>query len=123
MVGKILLVDDAPIIRLKLKNVLVKAGITIVGEANNGQEAIDKFKELKPDLMTMDIVMPIKDGIQALEEILTFDKSAKVVMVTAIDQRDSLMKAIRLGAVDYIVKPFDDARVLEAIGKALGQTG
>ncbi|MBL8014512.1 MAG: response regulator [Candidatus Omnitrophica bacterium] len=123
MVGKLLLVDDAPIIRLKLKNILVKTGITIIGEANNGQEAVEKFKELKPDLMTMDIVMPIKDGITALEEILTFDKTAKVVMVTAIDQRDSLMKAIRLGAVDYIVKPFDDARVIEAIGKALGQTG
>jgi len=121
MNAKILLVDDAPIIRLKLKNILVKAGATIVGEANNGQEAIEKYQQLKPDLMTMDIVMPIKDGIQALEEILTLDKGAKVIMVTAIDQRDSLMKAIRLGAVDYIVKPFEDARVVEAVSKALGQ--
>ena len=65
--------------------------------------------------------MPVKDGIQALEEILAGDKNARVIMVTAIDQRDSLMKAIRLGAVDYIVKPFEDARVIEAVGKALGQ--
>ena len=122
MNGKLLLVDDAPIIRLKLKNILVKAGITIVGEANNGQEAIEKYRQLKPDLMTMDIVMPIKDGIMALEEILAEDKAAKVIMVTAIDQRDSLMKAIRLGAVDYIVKPFEDERVIEAVSKALGQT-
>jgi len=123
MNAKVLLVDDAPIIRLKLKNILVKAGVTIVGEASNGQEAIEKYQQLRPDLLTMDIVMPVKDGIQALEEILAFDKNAKVIMVTAIDQRDSLMKAIRLGAVDYIVKPFEDARVVEAIGKALGQTG
>ena len=122
MNAKMLLVDDAPIIRLKLKNVLVKMGITIVGEANNGQEAIDKYQQLKPDLTTMDIVMPVKDGIEALGEILTADKNAKVIMVTAIDQRESLMKAIRLGAIDYIVKPFEDARIIEAVGKALGQS-
>ena len=120
MNAKILLVDDAPIIRLKLKNILLKAGVTIVGEANNGQEAIEKYQLLKPDLMTMDIVMPVKDGIQALEEIMAMDKNARVIMVTAIDQRESLMKAIRLGAVDYIVKPFEDARVIEAVSKALG---
>jgi len=122
MNARMLLVDDAPIIRLKLKNVLVKMGITIVGEANNGQEAIDKYQQLKPDLTTMDIVMPVKDGIEALGEILTADKNAKVIMVTAIDQRESLMKAIRLGAIDYIVKPFEDARIIEAVGKALGQS-
>lgn len=119
MSKKLLLVDDAPIIRLKLKKILEGIGIQIIGEAANGVEAIDKYKSLKPDLVTMDIVMPQKDGIEALEEILKFDKEAKVVMVTAIDQRDSLMKAIQLGATDYIVKPFENDRVIEAISKAL----
>ncbi len=119
MSKKLLLTDDAPIIRLKLKNIVTEQGYEVVGEANNGEEAVKLYKDLKPDLVTMDIVMPEKTGIEALEEILAFDKAAKIIMVTAIDQRESLMKAIRLGAVDYVVKPFDDARVLEAISKAL----
>ncbi len=120
MSRKLLLVDDAPIIRLKLKNILQAQNYEVVGEANNGVEAIEKYKELKPDLVTMDIVMPEKDGIEALGDILKIDSNAKVVMVTAIDQRDSLMKAIQLGAVDYIIKPFEDERVIEAINKAAG---
>lgn len=120
MKGKILLVDDAPIIRLKLKNILSAQGYDIVGEASNGVEALARYKELKPDLVTMDIVMPERDGVEALEDILKFDEKAKVIMVTAIDQRSSLMEAIQLGAVDYIVKPFEDDRVIEAINKAIG---
>ncbi len=91
-----------------------------MAECSNGREAVEKYKELKPDLVTMDIIMPEMDGIQSLEEILTFDPNAKVVMVTAIDQRESLMKAIRLGATDYIVKPFEADRVMSAVQKALG---
>lgn len=105
--------------RLILKDVLNGCGYEIAGEASNGQEASDLYKQLKPDLVTMDIVMPQKDGIQALQEILEYDKEARVVMVTAIDQRASLMKAIKLGALDYIVKPFENDRVVSAIKKAL----
>lgn len=114
---KILIVDDAPIIRLMLKDILEYNGYEVVAECGNGNEAVAKFKEFKPDLVTMDIIMPEKNGITALEEILSIDKNAKVVMVTAIDQRESLMKAIHAGASDYIVKPFEEDRVLSAVKK------
>jgi two-component system chemotaxis response regulator CheY len=120
---RIITVDDAPIIRLMIKDVLVECGkYDVVAECCNGREAVEKYKELKPDLVTMDIIMPEMDGIQALEEILKFDPNAKVVMVTAIDQRESLMKAIRLGATDYIVKPFEADRVMSAVQKAFGES-
>ena len=121
MSKRIVVVDDAPIIRSMLKDILSQGGYEIIGECGNGQEAVQKYQELKPDLVTMDIVMPDKDGIEALSEILTFDSNAKVVMVTAVDQRVSLMKAIRSGAVDYIIKPFETDRVLSAIKSALGE--
>jgi two-component system chemotaxis response regulator CheY len=121
MAKRIITVDDAPIIRLMIKDILVECGgYDVVAEGCNGREAVEKYKQFKPDLMTMDIIMPEMDGIQALEEILKFDPNAKVVMVTAIDQRESLMKAIRLGATDYIVKPFEADRVMSAVQKALG---
>jgi two-component system, chemotaxis family, chemotaxis protein CheY len=119
MSKKILMVDDAPIIRLMLSDILKSAGFTDLYEASNGIEGIEKFKELKPDLVTMDIIMPEKDGIEALGEILKIDKNARVIMVTAIDQRESLAKAIKLGATDYIVKPFENSRVISAVTKAL----
>jgi two-component system chemotaxis response regulator CheY len=118
---KVMIVDDAPIIRLMIKDILAFNNYEVIKECENGQDAVDSYKELKPDLVTMDIVMPEKDGIQALEEILEFDGNAKIVMVTAMDQRESLMKAIRIGATDYIVKPFEDDRVLSAVKKALGE--
>lgn len=120
MAKRIIIADDAPIMRLMIRDILTYSNYEIIAECENGQQAVDKYKELKPDLVTMDIVMPDKDGIQALEEILQFDKNAKVVMVTAIDQRESLMKAIRLGATDYIVKPFEGDRVVSAVTKAIG---
>ncbi len=117
---RILVADDAPIIRLMIKDIVEFNGYEVVGEANNGAEAVQMYGELKPDLVTMDIIMPELDGIGALEQILKEYPDAKVVMVTAIDQRDSLMKAIRLGATDYIVKPFENERVISAVKKALG---
>jgi len=116
---RIMIVDDAPIVRLMLKDILVYNGYEVVAECSNGAEAVQTYKELKPDLVTLDIIMPEKDGIEALSEILDFDGSAKVVMVTAVDQREALMKAIRLGATDYIVKPFESERVVSAIANAL----
>lgn len=121
MSKKIIVTDDAPIIRLMLKDILGYAGYEVICECGTGKEAFEKYQELKPDLVTMDIVMPEMDGIEALEKILIFDPNAKVVMVTAIDQREALMKAIRLGATDYIVKPFENDRVLSAVKKALGE--
>ncbi len=121
MAKRIMTVDDASIIRLMIKDILVECGgYEVIAECSSGREAIEKYKELRPDLVTMDIIMPEMDGIQALEGILKFDPDAKVVMVTAIDQRESLMKAIRLGATDYIVKPFEADRVMSAVQKALG---
>ncbi len=119
MKAKVLLVDDAPVIRLKLKKVLTALGHEVIAEAGNGAEGVAKYKQFKPDLVTMDIVMPEKDGVTALKEILEFDKNAKVIMVTAIDQRDSLLDAVKTGAIDYIVKPFEDERVMEAVSKAM----
>lgn len=120
MVKNILICDDAPIMRLMLKDIMEFHGYKVVGEAANGEEAVTLYKELKPGLVTMDIIMPEKDGIQALKEILEFDAEAKVIMVTAIDQRDSLMQAIRIGATDYIVKPFENDRVISAVSKVFG---
>src|SRR3989338_8540480 len=121
MAGRILIVDDAPIIRLMLKDILVANGYEVVGEGSDGNEGVQKYKELKPDVVTMDITMPEKDGIQALEEILAMDEDAKVIVITAIDQREALMEAIRVGAADYIIKPFETDRVLSAIRKAFGE--
>jgi two-component system chemotaxis response regulator CheY len=122
MAKRIIVVDDAPIIRLMIKDILTECGgYEIIAEGSNGREAVELYQQHKPDLVTMDIVMPEMDGIQALEEILKADPKAKIVMVTAIDQRDALMKAIRLGATDYIVKPFEADRVMSAVQKAFGE--
>lgn len=121
MAGRILIVDDAPIIRLMLKDILVANGYEVVGEAGDGNEGVQKYKDLKPDVVTMDITMPEKDGIQAMTEILALDEEAKVIVITAIDQREALMEAIRAGATDYIIKPFETDRVLSAIRKAFGE--
>ncbi len=121
MAKRVLIVDDAPIIRLMIKDILQYNGYEVCGEGSNGREAVEKFKELKPDLVTMDIIMPEMDGIEALQAILGLDPGAKVVMVTAIDQRESLIKAIRIGATDYIVKPFENERVISAVKKALSE--
>jgi two-component system chemotaxis response regulator CheY len=118
---RILIVDDAPIIRLMIRDIIQGYGYEVVGECGNGQEGVEKYKELGPDLVTMDIIMPEKSGIEALQEILEFDENAKVIMVTAIDQREALIKAIRIGATDYIVKPFENDRVISAVKKALGE--
>lgn len=117
---RILIVDDAPVIRLMLKDIFTFNDYEVVGEASNGKEAVEKYTELKPDLVTMDIIMPEADGIFGLTEILKVDAKANIVMVTAIDQRRALMEAVKIGAKDYIVKPFDENRVLSAVEKILG---
>jgi len=122
--AKILIVDDALFMRKMLADILVKEGFTICGEAENGKEAVEKYKQLKPDLVTMDIVMPKMeevDGIAAVKEIMKIDPQAKIVMVSAMGQHALVVEAIQAGAKDFIVKPFQPSRVIEAIKRVLGQ--
>jgi two-component system chemotaxis response regulator CheY len=116
--AKVLVVDDAMFMRKLVSDALTKGGHDVVGEAANGQEAVDRFKELRPDVLTMDITMPEKDGLSALKEIIAIDPGARVVMCSALGQENKVLDAIKAGAKDFIVKPFDPARVLSAIEKA-----
>ena len=116
---KVLIVDDAAFMRMMLRDILAKNGFEVVGEADNGKVAVQMYNELKPDVVTMDITMPEMDGIAAVKEIKAGDPNAKVVMVSAMGQQAMVIEAIRAGAADFIVKPFQPDRVLEALGKAL----
>ena len=118
---KVLVVDDSIFIAKQISQYLTSEGFEIVGTAANGSEAVEKYKELSPniDLVTMDITMPIVDGISALEQILNFDKGARVIMVSALGKQDLVKKALLLGAKNYIVKPLDREKVLERIRMAL----
>ncbi|MBP8785744.1 MAG: response regulator [Synergistaceae bacterium] len=116
---RVLIVDDAAFMRMMLRDILSKNGFEIVGEAENGKIAVQMYEELKPDVVTMDITMPEMDGIAAVKEIKTTYPDAKVVMVSAMGQQAMVIEAIRSGAADFIVKPFQPDRVLEALGKAL----
>jgi two-component system chemotaxis response regulator CheY len=118
--AKILIVDDAAFMRMMLKDILTKNGYEVVGEASDGNEAVSKFQELKPDLVTLDITMPNKDGIQALKDIKAIDPNALCVMCSAMGQQSMVIEAIQSGAKDFIVKPFQADRVLESIRKVLG---
>jgi two-component system chemotaxis response regulator CheY len=117
--ARILVVDDAAFMRKMVSDALTKGGHEVVGEAGNGVEAISQFQALKPDLMTLDITMPEKDGLTALADIMAADPSAKVVMCSALGQESKVLEAIKLGAKDFVVKPFQPDRVIEAVGKAL----
>ena len=118
--ARILVADDAAFMRMMIKNILTQNGHEVVGEAENGAEAVERYVELKPDVTTMDITMPEKDGIAALKEILAADPAAKVVMCSALGQEAKVIESIRSGAKDFVVKPFQQDRVLSAVTKALG---
>lgn len=120
MANRILIVDDAAFMRMMIRDILTKNGYEVVGEAQDGAQAIEKFKELHPDLVTMDITMPEMDGITALKEIRKLDALAKVIMCSAMGQQAMVIDAIQAGAKDFIVKPFQADRVIEAIKKTLG---
>ncbi|RKO60945.1 response regulator [Caldibacillus debilis] len=120
MAYRILVVDDAAFMRMMIKDILVKNGYQVVGEAADGKQAVEKYRELNPDLVTMDITMPEMDGITALKEIRSFDPDAKIVMCSAMGKQAMVIDAIQAGAKDFIVKPFQADRVLEAIRKTLG---
>lgn len=117
--ARVLVIDDAAFMRKMLGDTLQTGGHEIVGEGGNGNEAVALYDELRPDVMTLDITMPEKDGIAALREILGIDPAARVVMCSALGQEAKVLEAIRAGAKDFVVKPFQPDRVLDAIGKAL----
>ncbi|GAA0435269.1 MAG: response regulator [Bacillota bacterium] len=119
MAHRILIVDDAAFMRMMIKDILTKNGFEVVGEAQDGAQAVEKYNELMPDLVTMDITMPEKDGISALKEIQASHPEAKIIMCSAMGQQAMVIDAIQAGAKDFIVKPFQADRVLEAIQKAL----
>ncbi len=112
---RLLVVDDAMFMRRMLSDILEKGGHIICGEASTGKEAIERYKELKPDLVTMDIIMPDMSGIEAVKEIKKVDPDAKILMVSAMGQQALVLEAVQSGAIDYIVKPFQPSRVLESI--------
>ncbi|MFS0839345.1 response regulator [Paenibacillus sp. UNC499MF] len=120
MGNRILIVDDAAFMRMMIRDILTKNGYEVVGEGNDGLQAVEKFKELRPDLVTMDITMPEMDGINALKEIKKIDPNAKVIMCSAMGQQAMVIDAIQAGAKDFIVKPFQADRVIEAIKKTMG---
>ena len=118
--AKILIVDDAAFMRMMIKDILTKNGYEIAAEAENGQKAVEKYAETKPDLVLMDITMPEMDGIQALKKIKAGDPSAVVIMCSAMGQQAMVIESIQAGAKDFIVKPFQADRVLEAVKKVVG---
>ena len=120
-VKRLLVVDDALIMRMRIRDIAREAGWDVVGEAATGADGVARYRELRPDLVTLDIVMPELDGVEALRAIRTEDPSARVVMVSALDQRAKLSECIALGAVDFIVKPFDKQRLLELFRKAAAE--
>ncbi len=117
---RLLIVDDALFMRKMIGGVAAEAGWEVVGEAGNGLEAILLYEELRPDLVTMDLVMPEMGGLEALRRIRAAHPSARVVVVTALDQKQVLMDSIREGAIDFIVKPFERQRVLNLLAKLAG---
>ncbi len=120
MAKNILICDDAAFMRMMIKDILTKNGYNIAGEAENGLKAVEKYNETKPDLVLMDITMPEMDGIQALKQIKASDPSACVIMCSAMGQQAMVIEAIQSGAKDFIVKPFQAERVLEAVKKVVG---
>ncbi|WP_054743087.1 response regulator [Cellulosilyticum ruminicola] len=121
MANRIVVVDDAAFMRMMLKDILVKNGFDVVAEAENGLKAIEAYKEHMPDLMLMDITMPELDGIAAVKKIKEIDANAKIVMCSAMGQQAMVLESIQAGARDFIVKPFQAERIIEAVNKVLGK--
>jgi two-component system chemotaxis response regulator CheY len=116
----VLICDDAVFMRTMISDILEESGYEIVGQAESGLQAIERYKSLRPDLVTMDIVMPDMGGIDAVREITSFDANAKILMCSAMGQQALVVEAIQAGAKDFVVKPFQPSRVLEAVQRVLG---
>ena len=121
MNNTVLIVDDAVFMRRILKDILTKGGYKVVGEASNGLEAVDLYKKTKPDIVTMNIIMPVMTGIEALKIIMNMDSNAKVIICSATSKKSTVMEAISNGAKDFVVKPFDANRILESLKKVLNK--
>ncbi len=117
--ARVLVVDDAAFMRKMVSDALAKGGHEVIGQAGNGVEALEQFRELRPDLMTLDITMPEKDGLATLKDLMELDPSAKVIMCSALGQESKVLESIKLGAKDFVVKPFKPDRVIDAVAKAL----
>ncbi len=118
--ARVLVVDDAAFMRKMVSDALAKGGHEVIGQAGNGVEAIAQFRELRPDLMTLDITMPEKDGLATLKDVMELDPSAKVIMCSALGQESKVLESIKLGAKDFVVKLFQPDRIIDAVAKALG---
>jgi two-component system chemotaxis response regulator CheY len=117
--ARVLVVDDAAFMRKMVSDALAKGGHEVVGEAGNGNEAVARYQELRPEVTTLDITMPEKDGLAALQEIMALDPAARVIMCSALGQESKVLESIKIGAKDFVVKPFQPDRVLGAVDKAL----
>ncbi|MEA2180561.1 MAG: two-component system, chemotaxis family, chemotaxis protein CheY [Solirubrobacteraceae bacterium] len=117
--ARVLVVDDAAFMRKMVTDALTKGGHEVVGEASDGNEAVDRYRELRPEVTTLDITMPEKDGLAALQEIIALDPGARVIMCSALGQESKVLESIKIGAKDFVVKPFQPDRVLGAVDKAL----
>lgn len=122
MPGTLLITDDALIIRAMIRDTATAAGWHVVGEAANGQQAIEQYERLRPDAVTLDLVMPEFDGLHALRGILKLDPQARVVVVSALEQKNVLMDAFKIGAADFIVKPFDKKALIATLEKVISET-
>lgn len=123
MAVRVLVVDDALFMRTVLKAMLTKNGYEVVGEAENGERAVARYQELSPDIVTMDITMPEMDGITAVKEIKKLDAKAKIIVCSAMGQQPMILEAVKAGAVDFIVKPFQEDRVIASIERVAGLGG
>lgn len=119
----VLIADDAAFMRQMIKNILKDTEYKVIGEARNGKDAVDKYQELQPDLITLDITMPGKNGIEAAKEILEFDEDADIIMCSAMGQQKMVLEAIKAGARDFVVKPFKPDRVLKSFEKVINSKG
>lgn len=117
--ARVLVIDDTTFMRIFLKSILVKGGHVVVGEADDGVKTVEQYKVLNPDIVTMDITMPNMNGIDAVKQIMSYDPSAKIVMCSAMGQQEMVMDAIKAGAKDFVVKPFQEDRVLNALSKLI----
>ena len=113
--SNVLIVDDSTFMRLMIRKILTKHGFAVIGEAKDGEEAVQQYAKLRPNLVTMDIVMPKLNGIEAVKKIIQFDPDAKIVMVTALGQEQLVIEAIKSGAKEFVIKPFNEAQVVNAI--------
>ncbi len=119
VMGTVLIVDDAKFMRMVLRRILTSQGHTVVGEATNGEEAVEMYAKLRPDVVTMDIVMPKLNGIEAVRRIMQFDPNAKIIMVTALGQETFVLDAIKAGAREFIIKPFRNEEIIKVVAKTI----